>query len=267
MKIAIIGAGNVASHLAEALQPGNEIVQIVSKSGSSAEILASKINLLNQKSGDKDRAVCQHTSSFDALLPDCDLYLISVYDDAIAGIASATPDYKGIWAHTSGSVSIDCFRGKKSNYGVFYPLQTFSKGVDVDVSHVRMMIEGSTQDVAETLAAVASGFSDNVGIVDSRTREAVHVAAVFACNFANLMWMEADRLLAPEGMSVRDMLPLLQATLDKLKTMSPQQAMTGPARRGDLNIVNKHLISLPSHLKPIYALLTDKILSEYHKEG
>lgn len=262
MKVAIIGAGNVATHLAKALSRRYDIVQIISRGGESASRLAAELNAAKPEGA----PLTGSTDNLSRLKDGCDLYLIAVNDDAIAGIVAQTPDYSGIWAHTSGSVGMDVFSGKKTSYGVFYPLQTFSRDVAVDFSEIPMMIEGSGPEVAETLSDIAREISGNVAMADSHTRGAIHVAAVFACNFANLMWAEADRLLRPQGLDIRYMLPLLRATLGKLNGKTPSEAMTGPARRGDMAVINRHLATLPSDLKPVYALLTEHILRLYGKD-
>lgn len=264
MKIAIIGAGNVATHLARALSGFNEICQVASRSGVSASILAAEVNRVWEERYGRP-GECEPVADLGKLRGDMDLYLIAVNDDAVADVVSATGDYPGIWAHTSGSVGMQVFEEKKRNYGVFYPLQTFSKDVTADFSNVPMLVEGSSGDVARELSQVAGEISSAVRMADSTTREAIHVAAVFACNFANLMWAEADRLLRPQGLDIRFMMPLLQATLDKLKVKAPFDAMTGPARRGDEAVIEKHIAALPDDLKPIYSLLTETILNHYRQ--
>lgn len=263
MKVAIIGAGNVATHLADALVGRYDIVQVLSRSEESAGRLAGRINSACQSRGCSVRPLCVPQTDPSELVEGCDLYIVAVNDDAIAEVVAATPPYRGIWAHTSGSVGIDVFQGHKADYGVFYPLQTFSRDVAVDFSKVPVMIEGSSPEVTSRLCSIAGTVSGNVRIADSQTRGAIHVAAVFACNFANLMWAEADRLLRPQGLDIRFMLPLLRATLDKLSVKSPYDAMTGPARRGDMAVIDKHLAALPMDLKPVYAMLSERIAGMY----
>ncbi len=274
MKIAIIGAGNVATHLAKALHQRAQICQIIARTTESASRLAELVNRnfvdtssqIKSSSGaslSSGISHCDAITDFHNLRSDMDLYLIAVNDDSVVDVVESTEDFPGIWAHTSGSVSVDVFSGKKSNYGVFYPLQTFSRDVAVEISNVPFLIEGSSPIVAKQLFDIAKDISNMVRLADSGLRESIHVAAVFACNFANLMWAEADRLLQERGIDIRFMLPLLQATLDKLTVKSPVDAMTGPARRGDIDVINKHIASLPEDLKPVYTLLTEKILNLY----
>lgn len=274
MKIAIIGAGNVATHLARALHQRAQICQIIARTTESASRLAELVNRNFADTSDQfqpssesnlksQTSYCDAITDYRFLRSDMDLYLISVNDDSVIDVVDSTEDFPGIWAHTSGSVSVDVFEGKKSNYGVFYPLQTFSRDVAVEISNVPFLIEGSSPTVAKQLFELAEEISNMVRLADSGLRESIHVAAVFACNFANLMWVEADRLLRERGIDIRFMIPLLQATLDKLSVKSPVDAMTGPARRGDIDVINKHIASLPDDLKPVYTLLTEKILNLY----
>lgn len=251
-RICVIGSGNVATHMAAALNSVADVVQVCSRHIENARALAGKLG----------RGVA--ASTLDGLLPDADYYIIAANDDSIASIAASTPPYPGIWAHTSGSVPISVFNGLKEQYGSFYPLQTFSKDVAVDFSRVPMFIEGSDDGVCDTLMALAKRISRSVEKADSARRKALHLAAVFACNFANLMWLDADTLMRCEGLTVNYLAPLLEVTLQKLGGASPRDAMTGPARRGDLAVMNAQLDALPDDLKETYAMLSQRILDIYH---
>ena len=129
----------MATHLARALSGVADVVAVASRGGASACRLAERI-------GGGCKAV-----GLDLLPDDADLYLIAVSDDAVAEVAASTPDYPGIWAHTSGSVPVDALSGCKSRSGVFYPLQTFTRDVDVDVAEVPFFIEGSDSDTGKEL--------------------------------------------------------------------------------------------------------------------
>lgn len=253
--VCIIGAGNVATHLALALAAVADVRQVVSRHMASALRLGERI-------GDG----CVASDNPGDVLPGCDFYIISVNDDAVADVVRETPDWPGIWAHTSGSVPADVFRGKKCRYGVFYPLQTFTRDVDVDMKEVPFFIEGNDSDAEASLVSLAGRISSVVGIADSARRKSLHVAAVFACNFANLMWMEADEILRGEGLDVNYLMPLLSATLGKLRNVSPRDAMTGPARRGDTAIIESHLAMLPPEKREIYKLLSQRILNAFSNE-
>jgi len=256
LSVCIIGVGNVATHLGLALGRKFNVVQVLSRHESSAARLAGLIG-----------AGCEPITDASALCRNADFYLIAVTDDAVATVVASTPDTAGIWAHTSGSVSMDVFQGYKSHYGVFYPLQTFTRDVPVAVEEVPFFIEGCTPDVERRLVGIASGISHSVEPADSDRRRLLHIAAVFACNFANLMWMEADDLLHTAGLDIRFLMPLLKVTLGKLADVSPCEAMTGPARRGDSAVIESHLRQLPPDKRAIYRLLSDTIIDRFHRSS
>lgn len=252
-KICIIGSGNVATHLAMALNQENDIVQVYSHTYEHALQLGRSL-------GYPDRV----TDKLDKITDNADIYIVSVKDDSIATILADTPD-KGIWVHTSGSIPMEVFNGKKTQYGVFYPLQTFSKHVDINMSRVPFFIEGNTPETYNTLETLARNISNVVEPADSKRRKALHIAAVFACNFVNYMWTEADELLRSEGLNINYLRPLLEETLDKIGTVSPADAQTGPARRGDIKIISEHLSQLSGEKKEIYRLLSNLIKNRYQQ--
>ncbi len=254
LRVCMIGAGNVATHLTIALNTVADIVQIYSHTLINARRLAEHIGRPHTA-----------TDAIDNITHDADIYIVSVKDDCIADVAAHTPDC-GIWAHTSGSIDMSVFAGLKTNYGVFYPLQTFSRTADLDISQVPFFIEGNDTTAFDRLFALASLISIVVEPADSNRRKALHIAAVFACNFVNFMWTQADTLLRRDNLDITFMMPLLKETLNKLNHLSPAEAQTGPARRGDLNIINKHLLDLSGDAKTIYSLLSDMIVKQYNQD-
>ncbi|MDE6449649.1 MAG: DUF2520 domain-containing protein [Muribaculaceae bacterium] len=238
-RICIIGSGNVATHLAKALDKDNNIVQIYSHTYEHAWQLGKSM-------GHPEIA----TDRLDKITDNADIYIVSVKDDSIATVLADTPD-KGIWVHTSGSIPMEVFNGHKTQYGVFYPLQTFSKHVDINMSRVPFFIEGNAPETYHTLETLARNISDVVEPADSKRRKALHIAAVFACNFVNYMWTEADELLRNEGLNINYLRPLLEETLGKIGSVSPADAQTGPARRGDTKIISEHLSQLTGEKREI----------------
>lgn len=242
----------MATHLAVALSRTVCVCQVVSRHMATAFKIAQEIG-----------AGCTAAADLSELRSDADFYIISVNDDNIGEVVAATPDYPGIWAHTSGSVPAEVFARHKSRYGVFYPLQTFTRDLDVDVSEVPFFVEGCDRSVCDALFQLASSVSTVVEEADSLRRKQLHLAAVFACNFANLMWVEADDILREEGLTINYLMPLLDMTLAKLRHISPAEAMTGPARRHDTAIIEEHLKLLPPEKREIYRLLSDEIMKRF----
>lgn len=251
-KVCIIGAGNVATHLSYALNKCTNIIQIYSHTLSNARLLSESI-------GKPDIA----TDNISSITCDADIYIVSIKDDCIADVIAHTPNC-GIWAHTSGSTSISIFEGFKTNYGVFYPLQTFSKYTSVNMHNVPFFIEGNNDDTYNLLANLAQLISDTVIRADSNRRKLLHLSAVFACNFVNYMWTLAQDILQTDNLDISYLMPLLQETLNKISTTSPHEAQTGPARRGDIQIIQSHLSELSGEKREIYELISSMILNRYN---
>lgn len=255
-KIVIIGSGNVATHLAQALSCTAHITQIYSRTPANANSLAQKIGN------------CKPIDNLDNIDTSADVYLIAVKDDAVAGIAAkVAPRCNGnaLWLHTSGSVPADVFAPHCQRYGVLYPLQTFSKDATVNVAEVPFFIEGNNADTEHDIACIANTLSTTVKRADSDCRRRIHAAAVFACNFTNHLWAIADDILRQGNIEWEVLMPLLKVTLAKTQQLSPADAQTGPARRGDTGTMNSHLAMLDEHQQEIYRMLSDSIMKRYNQ--
>ena len=246
-RVVMLGSGNVATSLAMALKDNCEVVQIYSRSLDNANTLALKVG-------------CEAINNLKKLDMKGDIYIISVKDDAIASIIDATPNNGALWLHTSGSTPIEVFKGKQERYGVLYPMQSFSKSRIVEMSEVHIFIEGNCDKTTLEINDFASSISENVHKATSRERQQLHVAAVFACNFANHMFTLSSEVLSEAGLPFDAMLPLIKTTVEKLDHMTPQESQTGPAARGDIKIIEKHLSSLNGDKHEIYKLLSKSIM-------
>lgn len=245
----LVGAGNLATSLGVALAAaGVPPLAVWSRTMESATALATKIGC----------SACCNINE----LPAADIYIISVADDALPTVArqvvASFPT--AVVAHTAGSVPMDilCSAGA-TRYGVFYPMQTFSKQRVVSFEKITLFIEGCNAQVASMLAGVASLITDKVVHATSEQRRFLHIAAVFACNFANAAYSMAAELLETNGLSFDAMLPLIDETAAKVHTLHPRDAQTGPARRGDEAVMNGHKAMLHGRLKDVYALMSDYI--------
>lgn len=251
----LIGAGNVATHLGRALAgAGVEVCQVFSRRLPHAAELATQIG-------------AQAIDSLQLLTSDADLYIVSVPDDAIGGIVAATdsnPASKtALWVHTSGSCDMSVFAGRKERFGVFYPLQTFSKNKPVDLSSLPLLLETNSEADLRMLEEVAGKLSGRVCRVNSEQRRTLHIAAVFACNFVNYLWLQSAEILNSAELDFSLLQPLLAETLDKLNDLSPGEAQTGPARRGDLGTIKRHLAMLYGNRAELYKTLSNNILQLY----
>ncbi len=251
IKVSIIGSGNVATNIAAALfAEGVEIAQVYSRNYDNALLLAKQVNA---------RAIQQISS----LENTGDLYILAVTDNVLQDIIEQFPAVNGLVVHTSGSVSMSVLK-KFKRYGVLYPLQTFSKKRKAAFLNIPLLIEASSASEESFLKDVAGHLSSKVYSADSERRLNVHLAAVFACNFANHMYVVAEKILADSGINFDFMHPLILETASKATAMSPRDAQTGPAFRGENAILEKHLSLLENFdtLKDIYIKISNHILLE-----
>lgn len=192
--------------------------------------------------------------------PQADAIIIAVKDDAIDAVAAAIGDYEGVALHTAGSVPMSIFSGNVKHYGVLYPMQTFTKGREVDFRSVHCFIEGSDDTAYKVIREVAESISDNVHDMTSDNRRYLHLAAVFACNFTNHCYTLAADILEKRGIPFDTLLPLIDETAAKVHAVHPAAAQTGPAIRYDETIINAHIALLDDEMKAaIYELLSQSI--------
>lgn len=248
MKIVLIGAGNVATHLSFALQQaGHTITQIYSRSEKSAATLANNLKT-------------NWTTEIQCVSNVADIYIFSLKDDALHTVISQLSPNNGIWVHTSGSVPMDIFKDYTDKYGVLYPLQTFSKAREINFSQVSCFVEANNKSTEAILYEVAEQLSKHIHILNSDKRKYLHLAAVFACNFTNHMYVLASKILEKEMIPREVLLPLIDETAAKIHTLSPIEAQTGPAVRYDQSVIQKHLdlLSTPE-MKEIYQIISKNI--------
>lgn len=249
MKIILIGAGNLATRLALALrEKGLAPAWVYSRTEESARRLGEQLPR------------CRYTTDLNRLPADGDLYIFAVKDSVLPDLLARMPANNGLWVHTAGSVDCEIFRPYSARYGVFYPMQTFSKEREVAFDNIPLFIEANSEADTDLLYHLAARLSGRVYRADSEQRKYLHLAAVFACNFTNHLYVLCDHILQEHGLPFEAMLPLIRETADKVADMSPFDAQTGPAIRYDRNIIAKQevLLSDPT-MREIYSLMSRSI--------
>lgn len=247
--ILLVGAGNLATSLAVALKgAGAGVIGVWSRTEEAARELGRRID-----------------TPYSCRLQDfCSpsVVIIAVADAALQSVASDVARLfpEALIAHTAGSISMDALRlSGATRYGVFYPMQTFSKGRVVDFSTVSTFVEGCDAEALSRLRDIASQLGGKVYEATSEQRRYLHLAAVFACNFPNALYAMSERLLTRHGLPFEAMLPLIDETAAKVHTLSAREAQTGPARRGDEAVMQRQRALLDDELLNIYNVLSDYI--------
>lgn len=250
MDIVLLGSGNVATHMGSALvRAGHRIKQVYSRTEAHAQALAAVLGAAT-------------TADLTAIDPQADVYIIAVKDDALAAVAAQLPPtLRGTVAHTAGSVDVEVLAGHVVEYGVLYPLQTFSKAKSVDFSTVPIAVEASGEAALIRLEALAGSLSKRAFRCDSKQRLSLHVAAVFACNFTNHFYAIAADILSQQGLDFDLIRPLIFETAQKVMEHWPKDVQTGPAVRNDVRTMETHLKLLEADpaLARLYRLISERI--------
>ena len=250
MKISFVGSGNVATQLAKAcVARGITVLDIYSKSNINAKFLADSIH-------------ANAVKNINDLSTDIDLLIVAASDNALPEIANKIQHIKTSVVHTSGSTNIDVLKSDNYDYGVIYPLQTISKSKGLDFKDVPFFIEASNDNLKLALCLFCEILgSKNVQYADSAQRMNLHIAAVFACNFSNHMYTIAEELMLKNKLDFELLKPLIAETAQKIQSLSPKSAQTGPASRNDTLTIEKHLQALQSEkgLFELYKAISEDI--------
>jgi len=245
ISVVLLGAGNVATHLYKAFSKSEKVTvnQWYNRTLTSISSYANKVDI---------------TDNLDQL-KEADIYIIAVSDDSIAKLSEDLPFTNRLVVHTSGSVSVHDM-DKKNKLGVFYPLQTFSKAIDLNFSEVPICIEIIEKKNLKLLKDLATAVGCTPRKVYTEQRQTMHLAAVFVNNFTNQMYRIAHEIGETENVDFNLLKPLLMETARKVQHLSPYRAQTGPAKRNDKKTIKRHLKQLKNEdHKKIYELLTDSI--------
>lgn len=247
MELIFIGAGRLATQLAKALHDkGHHILMVYSRTMASAKALAEKVGAVA-------------TDDIATVRGDADAIIMAVKDDALPSLAAQIAVECPVF-HTAGSVSIDVLKALP-RYGVIYPMQTFSKERQVDFSRIPFFIEASDDASLAVARSIATSVSNHVTVIDSERRRQLHLAAVFACNFANHCYTLAADILERNGLDFNLLLPLIEETAAKVATMHPIEAQTGPAVRYDQTVISRQSEMLADSplTRQIYELMSESI--------
>lgn len=253
MEIVLIGSGSVATHLGLALQSkGIVIKQVFSRNSENARNLADKLGTT-------------YIDDIEDLYMDADIYIYALKDSALKTVLRKMEIPNGVHVHTAGSIPMSDFEGFTSRYGVFYPLQSFSIQKTVDFSNIPICIEACDAEVQQILYALAKLLTDKIYTINSEQRKKLHLAAVFACNFTNYMYDIASQILDDSDIQFEIIQPLIAETAEKIKTLSPFDAQTGPAVRFDETTIARHLhmLNKTPEISKIYSILSKEIHSRH----
>jgi predicted short-subunit dehydrogenase-like oxidoreductase (DUF2520 family) len=233
---------------------GFKILQIVSESENNGKLLAD---------------TCNASWSSELIYRDQnDIIIVAVPDHRLNEIlAQIKCTNDTIVAHTAGSFGLEVFPAHIKKAGVFYPLQTFSKGRSIRFKDLPFLLEASGKETAEVLECLAVTIGGKVHFLSLDQRKMLHLSAVFVNNFTNYMLTAGEEITAKAGLSFELLVPLIKETVAKALETGPGKSQTGPAVRNDLNTIEKHieLLSFSPELQTIYSEITKSIIKHYKR--
>lgn len=255
--VVIIGAGNVGGHLAKRFEnQGVDVVQILTRHWAKHEPLHHQLK-------------AEFITTFDRLNASADAYILAVNDDAIEEVAAQIKLHLGtdkLLAHTSGATPSTILSAFTNRFGILYPLQTFSEKRAQDWTNLPVCVDANERDDLHLLHHLAEALSPKVYAITDQQRAILHVAAVFVNNFSNYLFQIAEEIANKEHIPFELLKPLIVETAAKVQTQSPKVMQTGPARRGDMATIQKHLQYLEQYpdYHTLYQTFTDLILRKYY---
>jgi len=249
MKVVLVGAGNTATVLGRKMKEcGTEIIQVISKSEKHAHRLASTLQT-------------EYSNNLVALHSSAQLVIIAVNDQEIATVANQLPANNAIVVHTAGAVGIEVLQSTGAKFGVMYPVQSLSKNA-VSLPEIPVLIDGNTDSVKGALSAFVSTWSAMPIFAGNEQRLRIHLAAVIANNFTNHIMALTEDFCKKEKVDFQVLLPIIKETVNRIQYTSPSLLQTGPASRGDIATIDKHLHHLNRlpELRKLYLKLTESII-------
>lgn len=252
LKVILIGTGNISRFLFDVLNvhPSVELVQVVGRNKQALEYFAKTTPV---------------SRNFENLM-DADVYILAISDDVISEVARQLEIKKGMLVHTAGSVSVEALPVELRR-GVLYPLQSLSGSIPEKIQEIPLCIEASNEEDYQLLEKLAYCISSRVERINSEERRQLHLAAVFANNFSNHMFYLASEICKDQEVPFDLLRPLIRESCNKIMKLTPYEAQTGPARRGDQVTIDEHLDMLKkSGLQKIYSTLSESIQSTYGKK-
>jgi len=257
--VALIGAGAMGRALGLRLaESGYPVEAVLSRTRRSAESLAKLLGA---------PLASDHLSE----IPNVPLVVLAVPDDQIADLADTLTAAPRPWQgavvlHTSGARPaslLEPLRQEGARTLSFHPLQTVTRDADAQtLAGVTVGIEGEPRGVAAGIE-LAAGLGMRYLVVSAEDKPRYHLAAAMASNLLVTLMGMVQEVLASIDIDRREAMailgPLLQGTLDNLTATSPEEALTGPVARGDIQTLRAHGLALRKelpHLVPAYAALS-----------
>ncbi len=248
MKISFVGSGNVATVLGRLLKQKHfTINEVVSRDKTHALHLAKELDAIE-------------VDNIKAISKNSDVYIVAVNDDAVEAVSSQLKVDDKVVVHTCGSASINILKNTSRNFGILYPLQSLRKEISY-LPVVPFLIDASNNYSKNVIITLAEAISDNIKEAHDEQRMQYHLAAIVVSNFTNHLFALAHEYCIVNKIEFSLLLPLIKEIVNRLQVFNPAETQTGPAIRGDVLTIQKHLSLLKDfpQLKNIYEIMSESI--------
>jgi predicted short-subunit dehydrogenase-like oxidoreductase (DUF2520 family) len=254
--ILIVGTGNAAWHLGiNFLDAGLHITGIAARDTEKAVALSVRLGSVPVY-GLSDQ------------LPEADATLLLVRDDAVEEVAKLIAQPGRLVIHCSGSISAEAIKMAEHPFAVAWPLQTLQKEHPRALTNTVVAITASDAETEQKVAALFGKISNRVHIMSEHQRSVMHMCAVWINNYTNHMLHIGHTLLSEEGLEFSMFFPIIEEHLQLLHEQTPGNLQTGPAKRGDMGTLSRHMALLEDHpeWKDLYDRLSKSIINTYIKK-
>lgn len=255
MNYTLIGTGNMAHFLVNKFQEnGYTCKGIFGRNKQVANSLATIIQ----------------TTIFDKLsdIPDVyDACIIAVADNAIQGISQNLNLKKTVVIHTAGSVSLNVIT--QANRAVLWTIFSIIKNDLPEQENIPVVCDSNNENSRQVVLKLANAISTNIEEAAFEKRQYMHLIAAIGNNFTNHLLSICEQLCKEKNISFDLFRPIIQQTFNRLATVTPYNAQTGAAKRGDEATIQKHLSLLQSHplWQQVYEKFSASIKDMYNPTG
>lgn len=268
--LSVVGAGHV----------GKTIATLWQRNGSCKVVGVLNTSLESSRAAVRTIGAGHAASSFEDL-PQADIYLLSVGDDAITGAMAGlrgSRDLSGrVVFHTSGSTSSSVLRGggSRPHAASVHPVKSFAD-VEASIKTFSGTFCGYEGDES-ALAIILPKFEAVGGVVfpiDPSRKTLYHTAAVFSMNYLVALIDVGLKCYGEAGvgrdLAMKLLQPILTSAVENVFRLGTVDALTGPISRGDVAVVERQLEDLQGRdrgLEVLYSLLGQQALSLAAQSG
>lgn len=255
MTYSIIGTGNMAWFLVRRLKTaGHECDGIWGRNAATMKALAAEMNVNSYKNINKISD------------GDVDICFITVPDHEIADVLEKLSFEKTVLVHTAGSMEMSILSEHAKDCAVLWPVYSISKNSIPDHRDIPTAWEASSPKAQRYISTMGHSITDNLFEAGIEKRKWLHLSAVIGNNFINHLVAICDQVCAEQDLPVEALQPIITQTFARINNGRPKEVQTGPAMRGDTEVMNSHIELLHDHpeWQDIYKAISTSIEKMYN---